>query len=331
MQFRGNIYWEGELREGEMIFQEGSYHFEEGRIGNPDSAVTFIPAPINGHTHIGDSFIHAEPMGSIPEVVGPGGFKHEMLKNVTDAELSGGIRKSLSFMKSSGTATFFDFREGGISGVRILSALSGDMQPVILGRTTDGDEDPYEVLRECDGFGFSAVSDDNLDHLMKCASASRSVGKIVSTHFSEDVPEDLDMALDLSPDFLVHCLECSPDVLDVISRRKIYVAITPRSNAFFGKNPDYSRFLEHGIRLFLGTDNVMVSEPDLFSEMNFLYLHQKRINRISPEDILKMTLEYPRKFLSKFRKITPSFLLTDSRLSPYEIVNKGHMHSWRFI
>ena len=75
----------------------------------------------------------------------------------------------------------------------------------------------------------------------------------------------------------------------------------------------------------------MVSEPDLFSEMNFLYLHQKRINRISPEDILKMTLEYPRKFLSKFRKITPSFLLTDSRLSPYEIVNKGHMHSWRFI
>jgi len=48
---------------------------EEIREGEPQYFGTIIPAPVNFHTHLGDSFIGEEPIGTLPEIVGPNGFK----------------------------------------------------------------------------------------------------------------------------------------------------------------------------------------------------------------------------------------------------------------
>ena len=66
--------------------------------------------PVNAHTHIGDSFIKDEPIGDLPEIVGPGGFKHRQLENSSDGIIMEGIKNSTSFMEKSGILSYFDFR-----------------------------------------------------------------------------------------------------------------------------------------------------------------------------------------------------------------------------
>ena len=122
-------------------------------------------------------------------------------------------------------------------------------------------------------------------------------GKIFSIHASEWVREDMDYVLSLNPDFIVHCIEADSNDLDRISRMKIPVAVTPRSNYFYGKKPDYSKFLDHEIDMMLGTDNVMVSTPDIYAEMDFMYKVEKTFNRISPEQIVKMVFLNPHRHL----------------------------------
>ncbi len=42
-----------------------------------------------------------------------------------------------------------------------------------------------------------------------------------------------------------------------------------------------------GVELMIGTDNVFITEPDLFAEMDFLYRYQRFNTYISPSEILR--------------------------------------------
>ncbi|EQD64035.1 amidohydrolase family protein, partial [mine drainage metagenome] len=112
--------------------------------------------------------------------------------------------------------------------------------------------------------------------------------KLFALHLSEAAREDTIAAIGLKPDFLVHCGYCSDSDLEAIRKEEISIAITPRSNAFYGLRVDYGRLLRLGINTLLGTDNGMVSRPDLFAEMSFLYLSAKSCARMDPEKIISM-------------------------------------------
>ena len=321
----GNIYIDGELKKGTAVFSEGSMEFTDS-IHNDAVQGTLIPGLINAHTHIGDSFVRDVPFGSIPEIVGPGGFKDRTLASASDEELLQGMRWAQEIILNSGTVSFMDFRESGLHGVELLKSLSGEVpRPIILGRSDAGDG-ADSVLRISSGLGLSAISDHDFDDILSAREEAGRQGKIFAIHFSENLREDIEKIVQLRPDFIVHGIAANDHDLDIISEEKIPLAITPRSNIFYGKRPDYSRFLRHGIKLMLGTDNVMATTPDIFAEMHFLHLYQRGIDPFGAKEILKMVTVNPRDFLSNFSDCIPPHMVffPNNLLSEQDIVTRGN-------
>jgi len=322
----GYIYRDGRFQEGYISYKHGECIFSPGETGVKNFG-TLIPLPVNAHTHIGDSFVRDEPMGDLPSVVGPGGFKVKKFKEAREDEIYSGMKKSISFMRQNGTGAFIDFRESGLRGASLIRSIkSRGIRKVILGRPETAEE-AKKILKFAQGLNFSAVSDVNYDSISRIAQISHEYGKIVAIHFSENVREDLDLIMGIKPDLLIHGIQASDHDLETIKNSGIPVAITPRSNYFFGKRPDYSGFLKKSIKLMLGTDNAMISEPDIFSEMSFLYRVQRSINRISPEEILKMVIDTPYSFLEKNNVVLDNsryIYFPGRRVTAYEIVTRFH-------
>ncbi len=322
----GNIFLDGRMRRLTAEFTDSGIEFSEGISSSEARNGTLIPAPVNAHTHIGDSFISEEPVGDIAEVFGPAGFKHRELGKAGSRILKSHMGRSIEFMRNSGTGSFVDFREGGIDGVSGVPSVNG-ISGILLGRP-DVPENIERILEVADGISASALSDADFTSLKFQSEAARSAGKLFAIHFGERIREDVSSVIELKPDFLVHCIETTDDDLDAIAEAGIPVTITPRSNIMFGKRPDYARFIEHGIRLMLGTDNCMTVEPDMFSEMSFLYTYQRSMNGISPEDILQIATGNAIDIFGKGKRsdLRAKYILyPDEYLTAYQIVSRGHM------
>lgn len=324
--FTGNIFHHGKMEKMTVVFEDDGVSYSPGISSSAEHEGTLIPAFVNSHTHIGDSFISDLPPGGIEDIVGPTGFKHRMLDGV-DLDLQGRYMKNtIEFMRDSGTIAFLDFREAGVNGVRNVPEVDG-IRGIILGRT-ESPEEVNDLLNISSGICQSSISDLDFEKLTQISSFTRIKGKMFAIHFSERIREDVDRVIELEPSLLVHCIESSEQDLKMISERNIPVAITPRSNAMFGKNIDYTRLSENGLNLLLGTDNCMAIEPDMFSEMAFLYLHQRSLKPMEPEYIISIATESPQQFLRNNLAIDlPSVFIffPKIRLTPYEIVTKGHM------
>lgn len=322
----GYIYMNGRFQEGSISHLHGECIFSPGETGIKNFG-TLIPLPVNAHTHIGDSFVRDEPMGDLPAVVGPDGFKVRKFREASEDEIYSGMKRSISFMKQNGTGSFIDFRESGLRGASLIRSIkSSGIGKVILGRP-ETTEEAKKILKFAQGVNFSAVSDVNYDNISRIAQIAHDYGKIVAIHFSENVREDLDLIMGIKPDLLIHGIEASDHDLKTLKNSGIPVAITPRSNYFFGKRPNYSVFLKSSINLLLGTDNAMISEPDIFSEMSFLYRVQRSINRISPDEILKMVIDAPYSFLKKNNIDVDNsryIYFPGRRVTAYEIVSRFH-------
>ena len=100
---------------------------------------------------------------------------------------------------------------------------------------------------------------------------------------------------------------------------------------FYSRLPEIyengGRVPDHEIDLMLGTDNVMVSTPDIYTEMDFIYKVQKTFNRIAPEQIVKMVFLNPHRHLKKFLANANTLFLhfPEKALSHYEIVTKASL------
>jgi cytosine/adenosine deaminase-related metal-dependent hydrolase len=324
MKISGNIYFNGKLRHGTLDIS-GTPVFNTG-IANDGLYGTLIPTPVNAHTHVGDSFIGDEPSGTLPDIVGPGGLKHRMLEQADADSIISGIRKANRFMWNSGTLSYMDFREGGLDGIRLIRrSKPRHIHPVVLGRPYSNDS-IEAILHSSDGIALSSISDIHYEKAIKASVEARKMGKIFTLHFSENKREDIDRVLDLKPSFLVHGIEADDRDLELLGKTGIPVAITPRSNVFYGKRPDYGRFIRSGIEIMIGTDNVFITEPDMFSEMDFLYRYQRFSTYISPSDILKFAIDNPRKFLHKSGVNTGEayIFFKNQLLNEYQIVTKKH-------
>jgi cytosine/adenosine deaminase-related metal-dependent hydrolase len=112
--------------QGEVLTQQGLITgyvgFEPGQEGEirkgtpPEKPVAkgfILPACVNAHTHLGDSFIrykHLELPRSVQELVAPpAGLKHRLLNEATEQEILNGIQQSLAEMTVAGTSWFCDF------------------------------------------------------------------------------------------------------------------------------------------------------------------------------------------------------------------------------
>jgi cytosine/adenosine deaminase-related metal-dependent hydrolase len=266
-----------EAIEGRVVVEDGEIAAVEETAVNSDDIIA--PAFVNAHTHIGDSIAKEAGEGlSLEELVAPpDGLKHRLLRDASPDELVAAMERTLSFMEQSGTGAFIEFREGGVEGVRaIQEALArSDLDSVILGRETT------DAMELADGFGASGANDSEFGAERR---ATREAGKLFGIHAGEVDSSDINPALDLDPDFLVHMVHAKSLHLERVADSEIPVVVCPRSNIVTDVGRPPVEELADRTTVALGTDNVMLNSPSMFREMEFT----AKLYDISAREVLRM-------------------------------------------
>ena len=279
MNVEGTVLVGPEFRpvEGRVVVEDGEIQAIEETETGSDSIV--IPAFVNAHTHIGDSIAKEAGGGlSLDELVAPpDGLKHRLLRNTDRETKVDAMARTVRQMEETGTASFIEFREGGVDGVTMLrdAVERRQVDPVILGRETEA------AMDESDGFGASGARDGDFDQLRN---ATRRAGKLFGIHAGERDAADIHPALDLDPDFLVHLVHVEELHLDRIEDNEVPVVVCPRSNLVTNVGVPPIRQLAERTTVALGTDNVMTNSPSMFREMEFA----AKLTDLPAETILRM-------------------------------------------
>ncbi len=281
-----------------MRFEEG---FIKEVVSEKDDAALakglILPSFYNAHTHLGDSVVLEEPKGALEDIVRPpDGLKFRRLREATSGQIVRAMGKTLVRMVNSGTAGFCDFREGGIEGSEQLrdALREAGLSGLILGRPEGllyDAEEVRELLKVADGIAVSGVSDWPHDELRRLAHDVKRAGRSFALHGSEGVREDIDSILDLGPDFLVHMTQGTADDWGRCAQEGVPVVVCPRSQMFFGRVPDIPGMKEAGLDLYLGTDNAMLANPSMLTELQFAHRAARLRGGTPPEGILPMAFE----------------------------------------
>ncbi len=278
------------LRGCDLEVVTGYVHVERGRIVEVEerSAVephncsaygVIIPSLINAHTHLGDSIIKDIPFNTLDKLVRPpNSIKHQALRAVTVGVLVEAMRRSLIDAVSSGTSVLADFREGGINGINALNAAQNSLktvQVIIFGRPNDDrdyivEEEIDTVLDHAQGLGLSGTNDFDSSVISHITKRAKKRGKVVAIHAGEKDGSDVDAALALDPNFLVHMTHASKRQIE----SAVPIVVCPRSNLITGvgvslRHPPIAQMLESTV-VGLGTDNVMLNSLNMFAEMEFV-------------------------------------------------------------
>ena len=265
-----NMDIEGTILRGRNLEPiEGRIVVEGGRITAiektaPDSAKIVLPAFVNAHTHIGDSIAKEAGEGlSLDELVAPpDGLKHRLLRAASREELIAAMNRTIRFMRESGTGAFCEFREGGVEGVRVIEDALADspLDATVLGRES------VAAMEASQGFGASGARDADFE---RERAATREADKLFGIHAGERDSQDIDPALNLDPDFLVHMVYAESAHLDRVESSATPVVVCPRSNLVTGVGFPSIENLAERTTVALGTDNAMLDSPSMFREMEF--------------------------------------------------------------
>jgi cytosine/adenosine deaminase-related metal-dependent hydrolase len=257
---------------------------EDGRIEaveetDTESTDIVLPAFVNAHTHLGDSVAKEAAVGlSLDEAVAPpDSVKHRRLAAADHAELVSAMRRTLQFMRRTGTVSCLDFRENGVPGARALREAAGpvDVDPFVFG---SGDS---AVLDVAHGYGASGANDDDF---REERTACEERGVPFAIHAGEPDATDIHPALDLDPDLLVHMVHAEREHLKRVADESVPVAVCSRANEVLDVGTPPVRDLLDHTTVALGTDNVMLNPPSMFREMAFA---AKRFD-VSSREVLRM-------------------------------------------
>ena len=237
---------------GRVVVEDGTITAIEGGDVRGDDII--LPAFVNAHTHLGDSIAKEAGGGlSLEELVAPpDGLKHRLLR-AADRE---------NLIEGTGTGACIEFREGGVEGVEMVADASQgvDIDSVVLGRKT------VEAMERSDGFGASSAMDGDFSWERN---ATARADKLFGIHAGEADSGDINPAMDLEPDFLVHMVHATDLHFERLADNGTPVVVCPRSNIVTDVGRPPVRDLLDTTTVALGTDNVMTNSPSMFREMEF--------------------------------------------------------------
>ncbi len=288
---------------------------EEGKIinitdNNPDTHIELfkngqnyllLPGLINSHTHIGDNF--AKEVGfnkDLAEMVAPPfGLKHKLLRQIPENIKIKGIQNAVLEMLSNGITFFIDFREEGVNGVNLLkkALLKSPINNLILGRFMDESEID-SVFDLADGIGLPSYKQITSSNEKYVIAAKQKYKKIIACHCAEVTRSELlinKLFNEKLVDVIIHGTKFRKKDLEKLIENKKSLVLSPRCNGYFGIGfPPINEIIKLRIPVSLGTDNLMVNNPDLFEEIRYFY----RISRVlcsfdkelqfTSKDLLKM-------------------------------------------
>jgi len=236
------------------------------------------------------------------------------------------ITETIVDMSTSGTQMFADFREGGVLGVQALkeafnlAEVREQLSVKIFGRPAVGMEelrisnhelrmakeamhgadDINGLFESVDGIGMSSVSDYPREDLEFLAGVARIRQKMFALHAGERNTKDISGAIELEPDFIVHLIKASTHDFNRMQDKNIGAVICVRSNLVTGMGlPPLTQMLKSGLTVGIGTDNVMLNSPNIFTEMEFI----SKIFRLDDSEVLKMCTLNSAKILKEERFI----------------------------
>jgi cytosine/adenosine deaminase-related metal-dependent hydrolase len=273
-----------ELASGKLLTSDGfidaHIEFENGlvkSVGEGTSKMAtvkgvIVPTLINCHTHIADYVVPVDTKLSLEELVAPpSGLKHRILKNMPVNHLTASMVRLSRFMFSRGVSSYVDFREGGVEGAQALAAAKGNgAEPIIMARPAGMKYVSSEInalLKVANGIAVSSISDWDYGELSALAEHVNKKGARFAIHASERVREDMGKVLDLKPRFVVHMTKATKEDVVACNEANVPIVVCPRSNLFFGSVPPLKMMLDAGAKVALGTDNAMVSMPDMLQEI----------------------------------------------------------------
>lgn len=274
---------EPEVIEGYICLKNGII----SEIGEEKVKTNNIISPcfVNSHTHIGDSVFKDPIIGNIDGymikkdldsiVKPPYGLKHKILQQTTSDKLIEYMKKSIDDMTHTGTYAFGDFREGGISGALALkkALLNKSITGKIFGRISDCNipHEVYELLEICHGLGVSGTRDIPNNILSFIREAAYNKHKPFFIHAGEKDDSDVQDALNIDPDVLIHLTHAQNTHFKQIVDEAKSIVVCPRSNFITGVGiPNIKKMLEFGTNVGVGSDNVMFNAPNMFIEMELL-------------------------------------------------------------
>lgn len=299
----GKVLTEDGFREGHVGFEDGIIReVGSGRARENIAEGIILPTLTNAHTHIADYVVPVDLSLSLAEVVAPpDGLKYRVLRSTPEQNQREAIAHISELMFRRGISAFADFREGGVRGASLMSSARW-ARPHVLGKPIAprfDREEIAELLKITDGVGPSAVSDWDYEELRELSEFVRSKGKTFAIHCSERIREDLDKILDLRPSYIIHMTQATDADLERCAQLDVPIVVCPRSNMFFGMVPPLARMVRAGVTVALGTDNAMISMPDLFVEMEFAarLLRQQGMSRL--DCVLPMVSSNGRKIINQ--------------------------------
>lgn len=248
---------------GVLLFDE-TWRFEHSRMA-PEFVL--FPAYFNAHTHIGDSAVEAPKM-PLEELVGPGGYKFRVLEELSEGELLRWMERSVEMIART-SSTSLEFREGGTGGYNLYRKADGEGILIALSRPSDEGE-AERLIEISHGFNFSSVRDHDFEFLEYCRNLAKKHGKIFAIHAGERDAKDVESALTLEPDFIVHMNMAEKRQIEEAMGLGAYIVTCFRSNAFFGLlNTRNYEILTDYERWLIGTDNAMIATPSMLDEVRF--------------------------------------------------------------
>ncbi len=257
-----------------------------------------IPGLINGHVHLNDAPLKDLGVGkSLDEVAHPViGLKRTALAGLSVAARVEAMDVALAEMVGGGTTTAVNFHEekpellaAAMERSPAASILKNLGRPSVYSSSTDiehntgfSEEEVGKFRKELgsyDGVGLSGANEYSDKALEQVASADDVLRAIHAAESRSAVEASLRLTgrsevsrvmAHLKPDLLVHMTNAGAEDIRMAAEGNVSVVCCPRSNAILGNgSPPVKELIRSGVKVGLGTDNVMINSPDMFREMDY--------------------------------------------------------------